>query len=89
MEGHALEVLKGSSETLKRVKLIKVEVENIQHWADQHLDAEIIEYLELKGFVAEYRDMEAPTQYNIIFIKRDSDLAGLGVAQEHVQGPIN
>tara|TARA_R100000908_G_scaffold54689_1_gene29941 strand:- start:3 stop:686 length:684 start_codon:yes stop_codon:yes gene_type:complete len=74
VEGHAMEVLKGSSETLKRVELLKIELERIQHWKDQSVDEEVAGFLLDNNFVPIYRDTEWATQYNIIFIKNNSNL---------------
>ena len=74
VEGHAMEVLKGASETLKRVELLQIELETIQHWVDQSIDKEVINFLIDNDFVPIYRDTEDPTQYNVIFIKNNSIL---------------
>lgn len=69
VEGVGLEVLKGAEKVLEKTNLIKIEVESQRFWEKQHLDTEIIEYLESKGFTAESRDEERTGQYNIIFVK--------------------
>jgi len=74
VEGHAMEVLKGSCETLKRVELLKIELESIQHWKDQSVDEEVARFLLDNNFIPIYRDTEYTTQYNIIFIKNNSNL---------------
>jgi len=69
VEGVGLEVLKGASNLLDSVKMLKIEVESHQFWKDQLLDDKIIEYLTQKGFNITYRDEERKDQYNIIFEK--------------------
>tara|TARA_A100001201_G_C4015237_1_gene178870 strand:+ start:47 stop:739 length:693 start_codon:yes stop_codon:yes gene_type:complete len=75
VEGHAMEVLKGSSETLKRVELLKVELESIQLWEDQYIDKEVVRFLLDNNFIPIFKDTEYTTQYNTIFVKSNSNLS--------------
>ena len=50
VQGFELEVLKGSSNILKKIKYIIIEVSNDEIYSKQPLSNEIIEYLDLKNF---------------------------------------
>ncbi len=73
VEGRALQVLRGASQTLGSgaVALIYVEVETLQFWKDQSLAPEVDGLLRAHGFTAVIRDMQSRDQFNLIYIRED------------------
>ena len=69
VEGCGYEVLSGANNTLDNVSLMKVEVETIQHWKNQKLADDVIQFILDKGFQIPYRDQEYPEQYNLLCVK--------------------
>lgn len=69
-EGANREVLLGASEILPNVSSIFIEVEEVEFWKDQWLDADVVSYLESFGFEMIARDSQYNNQYNCIFVKK-------------------
>lgn len=70
LEGAAYPALEGAIHILKNVNIIKIEVENYQHWENQKLDNDVRAFLAQCGFLPILRDFEYPTQYNILFARQ-------------------
>ena len=68
-EGHGYEVLQGAKEVLKKTQLVFIEVEETEHWINQKLDRDILEFL-ANDFDAVARDQEYPKQYNLVFKRK-------------------
>lgn len=71
LEGVAYQALQGCLNILKQIYVIKIEVENYRYWENQKLDTDIIKFLNAHGFFEFVKDIETPTQYNIIFCKQN------------------
>lgn len=72
VEGKAYEVLEGGIETLKKTKVLIVEVEQIPFWCNQKLDIHVKEFLENHGFVFVNQDQEYPQQYNMLYVNSNN-----------------
>jgi len=68
VEGKAHEVLEGGIETLKKTKVLIVEVEQIPFWRNQKLDTDVKKFLENQGFTFVDQDQEYPQQYNMVYV---------------------
>ena len=68
-EGVGYEVLLGAKETLKKTKYVIIEVEEIQYWKKQKIDADVYALMSEMGFKPIARDQEYSKQYNILFEK--------------------
>jgi FkbM family methyltransferase len=71
-EGANKEVLMGSSNILKNVSSIFIEVEEYEFWKNQWLFKDVNDYLIKNDFVLWKKDQECKNyQYNCIFIKKE------------------
>lgn len=68
VEGRAYEVLEGGTKTLKKTKVIIVEVEQIPFWKNQKLDNDVKQFLKNQGFRFVAQDQEYPQQYNMVYV---------------------
>ena len=66
VEGLTFQVLQGAEGILKNTKYILLEVESKQLWDSQVTDAEVIVFLQNKGFKIIASDREYTHQYNIL-----------------------
>jgi FkbM family methyltransferase len=69
VEGASREVLKGASRVLDTAQSVLIEVEDIQYWQGQWLAADVISFMEGRGFRQAGRDFEYAHQYNILFAR--------------------
>lgn len=67
VEGAADQVLRGAPQRLTACDVIKVEVEEEAFWEGQALSADIVAQLLTSGMIPVARDIEYPSQYNLVF----------------------
>jgi len=70
VEGANREVLLGATDLLEKVQTIYIEVEHIQFWKDQWVRQDVIDFLDIHGFVLTREFTAYDNQTNCIFIKR-------------------
>ncbi len=71
VEGATGLVLDGSSKTLPKVKVLKVEVEEEEFWMGQQLAAKVLARLMLAGLTPIARDLGSPVQFNLLLVSDD------------------
>lgn len=84
VEGFTYNLIKADVDFLKSINLLFLEVEDFPYWKGQKLVVEIIEVLLEKNFVPLLRDYEGRGQYNIIFIKADSEVANNAIVSDYL-----
>jgi FkbM family methyltransferase len=72
LEGAAYEALTASTDILKNISFLKIEVEDKEYWTDQKLSTDIISFLSNYDLIPIIRDFEGVTvkQYNILFCNK-------------------
>lgn len=68
VEGAAGQVLEGARATLAHADAVFIEVESEPTWEGQWLDRDVARYFAELGKVPAVRDVEKPTQYNVLFL---------------------
>ncbi|HET7430236.1 MAG TPA: FkbM family methyltransferase [Nocardioides sp.] len=68
VEGASDQVLTGGREVLRRAAAVYIEVESVDLWPGQWLDADVAAYLHELGKVPAIRDVQRARQYNVVFL---------------------
>ncbi|MBL0749127.1 FkbM family methyltransferase [Nocardioides baculatus] len=67
VEGASGQVLRGAARRLAACDVLKIEVEEEPFWEGQSLATDVISQLGDSGLIPVARDIEQPSQYNIVF----------------------
>lgn len=70
VEGATRMVIDGAKSSLQNCMSLLIEVEQIQYWSQQMLDAEVIMSLDKLELIPIVRDFQYEKQYNLLFVAR-------------------